>query len=619
MRIWRDRCDYLTFDWEECRIKSVGLLDRRQAVRHWVLVPAFAGSNPAGPATMLESPIWRFFVYHVYVIMEEKEVCLSCFRRVLSGGILGVLACALIVMAPVRAIEVTYPYYGFVEDPEEPWEDVWSALEETGTVEYEDAYFAEESFGEHPELRVVSYALALAGYENLKDGYTGENGVAYAKLHRMLGDMGFGDIKYWDERSEEDGHSFGTTIARKTIEVDGGARELVVVAPRNYNYLTEWLSNFNVGVAGDHAGFSESAGLVTTRLGEYLDERGLSDVKIWMVGYSRGGAVIDLAAKTMNEDLERFGVSEGDLYAYTFGAPRASLTETKYRNIHDVKDGNDLLLGYLFPEAWGFYNTGVYEEIHAADLDVTGKTIEMTNLRDPAQVLMAFMSNEGVVVDEGAKNGKEFMDEWLAMVTEAGLTREYFDTEVKPALSKLMKAYQMRKLDEQSEFTGFITSQENGMLGMIAGNGFSDLMAGGYGASMEEAIANFPVYKDLRKVLEGTAETEDFDELATELTRYMGVYSDYENRFGDVAVTEEEFATIREAVPELIRALGPILTADARATKATFGEDYSMYYLATLVANAEQMVVGHIPESIMPILKSLVQPVVPKVPNTGRR
>ena len=27
-----------------------GGLDRRQAVRHWVLVPAFAGSNPAGPA-----------------------------------------------------------------------------------------------------------------------------------------------------------------------------------------------------------------------------------------------------------------------------------------------------------------------------------------------------------------------------------------------------------------------------------------------------------------------------------------------------------------------------------------------------------------------------------------
>ena len=26
------------------------VMDRRQVVRHWVLVPAFAGSNPAGPA-----------------------------------------------------------------------------------------------------------------------------------------------------------------------------------------------------------------------------------------------------------------------------------------------------------------------------------------------------------------------------------------------------------------------------------------------------------------------------------------------------------------------------------------------------------------------------------------
>ena len=31
-----------------------GVLDRRQAVRHWVLVPAFAGSNPAGPAIFLQ-------------------------------------------------------------------------------------------------------------------------------------------------------------------------------------------------------------------------------------------------------------------------------------------------------------------------------------------------------------------------------------------------------------------------------------------------------------------------------------------------------------------------------------------------------------------------------------
>ena len=36
-------------------------MDRRQAVRHWVLVPAFAGSNPAGPASLIELPIRAFF------------------------------------------------------------------------------------------------------------------------------------------------------------------------------------------------------------------------------------------------------------------------------------------------------------------------------------------------------------------------------------------------------------------------------------------------------------------------------------------------------------------------------------------------------------------------------
>lgn len=39
-----------------CVVKYV-VLDRRQAVRHWVLVPAFAGSNPAGPAIFVSRKI----------------------------------------------------------------------------------------------------------------------------------------------------------------------------------------------------------------------------------------------------------------------------------------------------------------------------------------------------------------------------------------------------------------------------------------------------------------------------------------------------------------------------------------------------------------------------------
>ena len=54
------------------------------------------------------------------------------------------------------------------------------------------------------------------------------------------------------------------------------------------------------------------------------------------------------------------------------------------------------------------------------------------------------------------------------------------------------------------------------------------------------------------------------------------------------------------------KALSPILIADAIYSQNTFGEDYSLYYTYTLINNAENLVIGHIPESIMPILKSLI-------------
>ena len=44
-------------------------LDRRQAVRHWVLVPAFAGSNPADPATEIMFP-------------KSQDLGIFCFYKI---------------------------------------------------------------------------------------------------------------------------------------------------------------------------------------------------------------------------------------------------------------------------------------------------------------------------------------------------------------------------------------------------------------------------------------------------------------------------------------------------------------------------------------------------------
>ncbi|MBQ6396414.1 hypothetical protein IJH89_02395, partial [Candidatus Saccharibacteria bacterium] len=513
-------------------------------------------------------------------------------------------------------ITITYPYYGFVEDPENPWATVYDALDETGEVQYSDTFFEDPSPGDHPKLRALSYALALAGYENQADGYPSDPSSPNPKLYDMLTQMGFSDLSSWDITSEENGHSMGTTIGHKTLS---SGRDLIVIAPRNYNYLTEWLSNFNVGTSGDHAGFSESANLITERFNEYVESNNFSNYKLWVVGYSRGGAVVDLFAKTINENIENYSLVPDDFYAYTFGAPRASITETNFSNIHDVKDGNDLLLGYLFPEAWGFYNTGTYEEIHPADLEITTSVVNISDLADSSRALGLLATNEGLTEDVGSMNGKDFMDSWLSFVVENGLTREYFDSEVKPPLSAIMKAYQSRTLDKQGELTGFITDTDKGLAAMVAGRAFSDLLSGNYpGSSLEEILGNYPPYQDLVKILKGTAVEADIDDFLSYLTTYMMNYEDYEYYLGEEpAVSEEEFAILKENLPKLVKVLAPIIVADAKYTQETYGENYSLFYTYSLASNAENLVIGHIPESIMPILKSLIPEEIPKAPNTG--
>lgn len=267
-----------------------------------------------------------------------------------------------------------------------------------------------------------------------------------------------------------------------------------------------------------------------------------------------------------------------------------------------MKDGNDLLLGYVFPELWGFYNTGTYEEIHPADLEIPTSVINIADLANPTAAANILSDNKGLTEQVGTMNGRKFMDDWMQFVVENGLTREFFDSEVKDPLSAIMKLYQMRTLDKQSEFTNFISDTSKGLAGMVAGNAFYDLLTNYAGD-----LANFPAYLDLAKVLKGTATSSDVDELITILTGYMGEYDDYEAKLGQVpTVDRAEFNILKENLPKLIKALSPILIADAVYTQSTFGEDYSLYYTYTLIDNVKSLVIGHIPESIMPILKSLI-------------
>lgn len=548
------------------------------------------------------------------------NISMRVMAKLLGVGVLSLVLVGLLqagVQAYSDTITVTYPYYAFEEDPDSPWGSVWDALDATGTVEYSDEFFDETSDGEHPELRAASYALSLAGFENQADGYPAIS--VNHKLYTMLDEMGFLEPQSWDVASEPNGHSMGTTVAHKTLS-DG--QNLVVVVPRSYNYMTEWLSNFDVGLTGDHAGFSESAELIATRLEQYITDHNLSNNKIWIVGYSRGGAVVDLVGKMMNRNLAAYNVTADDLYAYTFGAPRASLEETEYANIHDVKDGNDLLLGYMFPVQWGFYNTGVYEWIHEADLEIPTYALNIEDLTDPSKIGNVISGSSELTFDMGMRNGKEFMDEWLEFVTSHGMTREYFDTVMKEPISAIMQVYQLRTIDKQGEVTGFISDAEHGMPAMMLQNLLIDFITNVEGADLVEKIEHldtFVPYQQLVKVLKGTATSEDINGLAETLGNYVGEYDDYEGTVGQTpTVKKEEFGVIKANIPKLVNAIGPLIVEDAKYSREKYGENTSLYFGYSLVSNLTDLVYAHTPESIMPILKSLIPDMpVPKVPDTG--
>ena len=63
-----------------------------------------------------------------------------------TSKIISLIMLVAMVFLPVQQVHAiaaekitaTYPYYGFVEDPDSPWESVYDALDETDTIEYSD-------------------------------------------------------------------------------------------------------------------------------------------------------------------------------------------------------------------------------------------------------------------------------------------------------------------------------------------------------------------------------------------------------------------------------------------------------------------------------------------------
>ena len=152
----------------------------------------------------------------------------------------------------------------------------------------------------------------------------------------------FSDVTSYSYESAPTKDSIAYMFAHKEFK---GA-DIVAISVRGFDYGQEWANNFLIGEEGDHEGFASSANKVYASLKEYIADQcdNNKTLKLWISGYSRGGAVSNVLSSLIIEN-EEITINRDNMYVYTFEAPAALEREKclQYENVHTIVNKNDLV------------------------------------------------------------------------------------------------------------------------------------------------------------------------------------------------------------------------------------------------------------------------------------
>ena len=427
----------------------------------------------------------------------KKTVCLLIAAVILAG----------IIPIPASAGSVIEGKFTYTPAYEEPTEE---------TFFYSDDYFTKSGNEFDPHLLSTSYCLSLSTFETRGFSYT-------AKFYE---DIGFSDVSAADMEEKPTRDSIGTVIAHKKI----GEKNVIAVAIRGEKYDSEWASNFTIGTDGDMKGLSDSAAKVIGRLKEYVEANGLTDNKIWIVGYSRAGAVADLAGVYLNYHLSWFGVTSDDLYVFAFEPPAASVDAADFSNIRCVVNVNDIV-PHLYPALWGFGLNG--------DIITIGEAETVTTY----QKLTA--PEEYGSADVPALLAESF--DWLA----SRISREEYSVGAEGPISDLLHIFFAKSPEDRTRILNFLTE---------------DCLP--YFTSDEsKGKLTSPVWSVM-----GHNSDYLYGVIADIITGFLDDLRGTENA---AALTDAEFETLKDAVYPIIRTFGPVVVDD---TNYYEGIDYDEYY-----------------------------------------
>ena len=245
-----------------------------------------------------------------------------------------------------------------------------------GDVYFSQGYFEHPSTEYDPHLASASVAMVISSFTDFGpwDEAWYYNQSKYLKEYfSVIGFEGFTVNE--DYRKSATFDSIGLAAANKKM----GDYTVVAITPRSGGYFREWGNNMHLGDGSKsdmmHEGWYNAANKLLSFLDGYVSDQGIKGkVKLWMAGFSRGGATTNIAAALLDNKLDRgeaifssgATTSREDIYAYTFEAPQGGNVNSKtvkapkdslYDNIFNIVNPLDIV-PKLAMKQYGFTRFG---------------------------------------------------------------------------------------------------------------------------------------------------------------------------------------------------------------------------------------------------------------------
>lgn len=222
-----------------------------------------------------------------------------------------------------------------------------------GDVYFSQGYFEHPSTEYDPHLATASVAMVISTFTNFgpfdADWYYNQSQF----VEEYFSSIGFeGFTVNEDYRKSANFDTIGLAAANKKM----GDYTVVAITPRSGGYFREWANNMHLGDGSQsdymHEGWYNAANKLISFLDGYVSKEGINGkVKLWMAGFSRGGATTNIAAALLDNKLDKgekifsngATTSREDIYAYTFEAPQGANVNSK-----TIKAPKDALYDNIF-------------------------------------------------------------------------------------------------------------------------------------------------------------------------------------------------------------------------------------------------------------------------------